>query len=100
VPQAEQNSEPAASECPQWEQNAGATTGVAVAVAVGAAAAGAAGAAGAVGAAGAGAAGAGAALGVLTGNSSREHLAGQADAVLVSIRDLPGWLVRDGADHA
>jgi phosphoglycolate phosphatase len=42
------------------------------------------------------AAGAGAALGVLTGNSSREHLAGQADAVLVSIRDLPGWLVTAG----
>jgi phosphoglycolate phosphatase len=43
------------------------------------------------------AAGAGAALGVLTGNSSREHLAAHADAVLESIRDLPDWLVTAGA---
>lgn len=42
------------------------------------------------------AAGAGATLGVLTGNSSREHLAARADAVLASIRDLPGWLAAAG----
>ena len=38
------------------------------------------------------AAGAGAAIGVLTGNSSADDLAGLADAVLDSIRDLPAWL--------
>jgi phosphoglycolate phosphatase len=38
------------------------------------------------------AAGAGAAIGVLTGNSSRDHLASRADAVLESIADLPDWL--------
>jgi phosphoglycolate phosphatase len=38
------------------------------------------------------AAGAGAALGVLTGNSRREDLAPHADAVLLSIGDLPDWL--------
>ena len=37
-------------------------------------------------------AGAGAAIGVLTGNSDREHLAPLADAVLESVRDLPDWL--------
>jgi phosphoglycolate phosphatase len=37
-------------------------------------------------------AGAGAAIGVLTGNSGREHLSPLADAVLDSVRDLPGWL--------
>jgi phosphoglycolate phosphatase len=37
-------------------------------------------------------AGAGAAIGVLTGNSDREHLASLADAVLDSVRDLPEWL--------
>ena len=37
-------------------------------------------------------AGAGAAIGVLTGNSDREHLAPLADAVLDSVRDLPAWL--------
>jgi phosphoglycolate phosphatase len=41
------------------------------------------------------AAGAGAAIGVLTGNSSREDLAPHADAVLASIRDLPVWLNGD-----
>ena len=45
MPQAEQNRAPAASECPQWEQKAGATTGAAVAVAAGAVGAEAAGAA-------------------------------------------------------
>jgi len=45
------------------------------------------------------AAGAGAALGVLTGNSSREHLAPHADAVLASIRDLPSWLAGAGCDQ-
>jgi phosphoglycolate phosphatase len=38
------------------------------------------------------AAGAGAALGVLSGNASRADLAPLADAVLDSVRDLPGWL--------
>ena len=38
------------------------------------------------------AAGADAAIGVLTGNSSADDLAGLADAVLDSIRDLPAWL--------
>jgi phosphoglycolate phosphatase len=38
------------------------------------------------------AAGAGAAIGVLTGNSSADDLAGLADAVLASIGDLPEWL--------
>jgi phosphoglycolate phosphatase len=38
------------------------------------------------------AAGAGAAIGVLTGNSSADDLAGLADAVLDSICDLPAWL--------
>ncbi|HEX9904498.1 MAG TPA: HAD family hydrolase [Propylenella sp.] len=37
-------------------------------------------------------AGAGAAIGVLTGNSSRADLAPLADAVLESICDLPAWL--------
>lgn len=43
-------------------------------------------------------AGAGAAIGVLTGNSDREHLAPLADAVLESVRDLPAWL-RERAVH-
>ncbi len=38
------------------------------------------------------AAGAGAAIGVLSGNSERADLAPLADAVLDSVRDLPGWL--------
>ena len=38
------------------------------------------------------AAGAGAAIGVLSGNGAREELARLADAVLDSVRDLPGWL--------
>jgi phosphoglycolate phosphatase len=42
------------------------------------------------------AAGAGAALGVLSGNASREELAPHADAVLSGIHDLPRWL--DAAD--
>lgn len=37
-------------------------------------------------------AGAGAAIGVLTGNSSRDDLDPLADAVLESVRDLPAWL--------
>ena len=45
------------------------------------------------------AAGAGAALGVLTGNSSRGHLAPHADVVLASIRDLPSWLAGAGCDQ-
>ena len=35
---------------------------------------------------------AGAAIGVLSGNGSREQLAPLADAVLESVRDLPAWL--------
>ena len=38
------------------------------------------------------AAGAGAAIGVLTGNGTREQLAPLADAVLASVCDLPQWL--------
>ena len=38
------------------------------------------------------AAGAGAVLGVLTGSSRREDLAGLADGVLTSIAELPDWL--------
>jgi phosphoglycolate phosphatase len=38
------------------------------------------------------AAGAGAAIGVLSGNSSRSDLAPRADAILASIGDLPDWL--------
>ena len=37
-------------------------------------------------------AGAGVAIGVLSGTSAREDLAPFADAVLDSVRDLPGWL--------
>ena len=37
-------------------------------------------------------AGAGAAVGVLTGNSTRDDFATIADAVLESVCDLPGWL--------
>jgi len=40
------------------------------------------------------AAGAGLAVGVLTGNSDRAELGPYADAILPSIRDLPGWLSR------
>jgi len=43
--------------------------------------------------------GAGAALGVLTGNSSRDDLARHADAVLGSIHDLPQWLASAGDQH-
>jgi phosphoglycolate phosphatase len=43
-------------------------------------------------------AGAGAAIGVLTGNSDREHLAPLADAVLESVRDLPSWLRERGVN--
>lgn len=42
-------------------------------------------------------AGAGAALGVLTGNSTRAELAPIADAVLESVCDLPRWLTTDKA---
>jgi phosphoglycolate phosphatase len=38
------------------------------------------------------AAGAGLAIGVLSGNSGREHLAPIADGLIESVRDLPDWL--------
>lgn len=45
------------------------------------------------------AAGAGLAVGVLTGNSGPEELAGLADIVLPSIRELPDWLRHAGQNR-
>lgn len=45
------------------------------------------------------AAGAGAAIGVLTGTSSADDLAGLADAVLAGVAELPAWLAERAGRH-